>query len=578
MGFLVNKNDFLVFAEEENNISIINSLESSWSILIVDDDDEVHTVTKLALHDFTFDNKSLNLVSAYSEKEAKEKLLENNDFAFILLDIVMESNDAGLKIIDYIRNELNNHLIRIIIRTGQPGYAPELEIINLYDINDYKEKTELTSTKLYTTTRTALSQYKQLSELENKKDEIYHNLITDSITNLYSRAKLYTDLNKLDKIGLILIDIDSFSTINNAYGYSVGDTILISIANILKKEIPETNYIYRIESDNFILLFQNRNDEYLLNIALRIKNILVKNPFKIEDLTLFINISIGIANYPNDHLLQKSEMAINASREKQDNKIEFYSENLDSIKTINNNLFWSKKLTKAIDSNNLVAYFQPIVDCKTKKIVKYETLARLIFEDIVYTPIHFLGAARNAGLLTKITKIVFEQACKIFSKNELEFSVNITDHDLMDKNFTHTLMEYCEKYKIKTTRVSLEILEEASISKNIQAINSLKELKKLGFLLSIDDFGVEYSNFSQLKHLDIDIVKIDGSFIKDINTNKNSQYITESILLYTKHIEVKTIAEFVHSEEIFNEINNLGIDYAQGYFFGKPKISLVEND
>ena len=148
----------------------------------------------------------------------------------------------------------------------------------------------------------------------------------------------------------------------------------------------------------------------------------------------------------------------------------------------------------------------------------------------------------------------------------------------MDKNFTHTLMEYCEKYKIKTTRVSLEILEEASISKNIQAINSLKELKKLGFLLSIDDFGVEYSNFSQLKHLDIDIVKIDGSFIKDINTNKNSQYITESILLYTKYIEVKTIAEFVHSEEIFNEINNLGIDYAQGYFFGKPKISLVEND
>ncbi len=573
----MDKNDDLVFIEEDD-ANIINSLESFWSILIVDDDEEVHTVTKLALNNFIYDDKRLNLVSAYNEKEAKKILLENSDFAFILLDIVMDSNDSGFKIIDYIRNELENKLIRIIIRTGQPGYAPELEIINLYDINDYKEKTELTATKLYTTTRTTLSQYKQLSELENKKNEIYYNLTTDSITNLYSRAKLYNDLNELNEVGLILIDIDSFSTINNAYGYSVGDIILITIANILQKEIIETKLIYRIESDNFILLFQNKDDKYLLNIALRIKSILSDYPFKIEDLTLFLNVSIGIANYPNDNLLQKSEMAINASREKQDDKIEFYSENLESIKTINNNLFWSKKLTKAINSNNLIAYFQPIVDCKTKKIVKYETLVRLIFENTIYSPIDFLGAARNAGLLTKITKIVFEQACNTFSKNNLEFSVNITDHDLMQKNFTDTLINYCKKYNINTNRVSLEILEESSIGKNVQANKNLKELRKLGFLLSIDDFGVEYSNFSQLKHLDIDSVKIDGSFIKDINTNKNSQYITESILLYTKQIKVKTVAEFVHSKEVFDEINRLGIDYAQGYFFGKPQKDLVEYD
>lgn len=578
MDLILNTNDDLVFAKEENNENIINSVKSFWSILIVDDDEEVHAVTKLALNDFEFDNKQLNLVSAYNEKQAKEILFENNDFAFILLDIVMDSNDSGLKIIDYIRNELKNNLIRIIIRTGQPGYAPELEIINLYDINDYKEKTELTATKLYTTTRTALSQYKQLSELENKKNEIYYNLITDSITNLYSRSKLYSDLKELDNVGLILIDIDSFSTINNAYGYNVGDKILINIAHILQKKIDETNLIYRIESDNFILLFQNKSDEYLLHIAIKIKNLFSKYPFVIDDLAIFINISIGIANYPNENLLQKSEMAINASREKQDNKIEFYSENLDCIKTINNNIFWSKEITKAINSNNLVAYFQPIVDCQTKKIVKYETLTRLIFQDKVYSPIEFLGAARSAGLLTQITIIIFEQACKTFSKNELEFSVNITDHDLMNKNFTLILKKYCEEYHINTNRISLEILEEASISKNVQAKKNLKELKKLGFLLSIDDFGVEYSNFSQLKYLDIDSVKIDGSFIKDININANSQYITESILLYTKYLKVKTVAEFVHSEEIFNQIKDLGIDYAQGYFFGKPQKDLIRND
>lgn len=564
--------DKLVFANEDTNEN--NNKKPAWPILIIDDDHEVHAVTKLALHDFEFENKQLELVSAYSAKEAKEILSKNDNFSFILLDIVMESNDAGLKVVDYIRNELNNKLIRIIIRTGQPGFAPEEEIINQYDINDYKEKTELTTTKLYTTARTALSQYKQLTELENKKNELYKNLIMDSITNLYSRTKLYSDLEELENVGLILLDIDSFSTINNAYGYSVGDTILKKVAKILQSSNLDTTFIYRIESDNFILLFQNKTNKYLFETSLKIKETLCSKYFNIDELSLYINVSIGIANYPDDNLLQKSEIAVYASREKQDNKIEFYSEELEAIKIINNNLLWSKRLSKAIESNKVIAYFQPIVECKTQKIVKYETLVRLVFEDIVYSPIHFLGAARNAGLLTKITKIVFEQACKIFSTNELDFSVNITDHDLMEKDLVNTLFNYCKQYNINTKRVSLEILEEESISKNIQAQKSLRDLKDVGFSLSIDDFGVEYSNFSQLKSLDIDSVKIDGSFIKDITSNKYSKYVTQSILFYTKKIDIKTVAEYVHSKEIFDEINNLGIDYAQGYYFGKPEETL----
>lgn len=572
----MDNNNNLIFADE-NELKNEND-NSSWSVLIVDDDYEVHAVTKLALHDFKFDNKKLNLVSAYSGEEAKDILSNNSDFSFVILDIVMESNDAGLKVVNFIRNELNNKLIRIIIRTGQPGYAPEEEIINKYDINDYKEKTELTTTKLYTTTRTALCQYKQLSELEHKKDELYQNLITDPITNLYSREKLYKDLKKEKNLGLILVDIDSFSTINNAYGYPVGDEILKEVAKILKQSNFNTSSIYRVESDNFVLLFEDKSDEFLLNIALEIKNQLSTHHFIIDELTLLINVSIGIANYPNNNLLQKSEIAVYASRQKQDNKIEFYSEELNAIKIINNNLLWSKRLTKAIDMDNIIAYFQPIVEIKTEKIVKYETLVRLVYEDIAYSPFHFLGAARNAGLLTKITKIVFEQACKKFENNNFDFSVNLTDHDLMEKDLANSLLNYCNKYNIQTNRVSIEILEEESISTNIQAIKNLNNLRELGFQLSVDDFGVEYSNFSQLKSLKVDSVKIDGSFIKDIHTNKNSRYITESILSYTKNINVKTIAEFVHSKDVYEEVKRLEIDYAQGYYFGEPKKNLIDNE
>ena len=568
-------NDELIFAFEDTDIPTEQIQNNYWSILVVDDDKEVHAVTRLALNNFEYDNKKLNLLSAYSAKEAKLLLAENSDFAVVLLDVVMESNEAGFEVVNHIRNTLENRLMRIIIRTGQPGHAPEQEVINQYDINDYKEKTELTITKLYTTTRTALSQYKQLTELENKKNEIYENMIRDSVTNLYSRTKLYSDLNELDKVGLILLDIDSFSTINNSYGYDVGDTILIEIANLLRDNLKDNELIYRIESDKFILLFQDKTDDYLEQLALDIKKIFFKHHFEINGMTINLDISMGIVNYPQDNLLQKSEIAINASREKQDNKIEFYSEKIDAIKTINNNLLWSKRLSDAINLDNIIAYYQPIVDCKTEKIVKYEALARLSYEGEIYSPFHFLGAARNAGLLTKITKAIFRQACQTFSNNDYYFSVNITNHDLMDKNFSNTLLAYCEEFKVNPSRISIEILEDANVSKNIQAKNTLKELKTSGFLLSIDDFGVEYSNFSQISSLEIDSIKIDGSFIKDITTNKNYEYITESIVRFTKYINVKTVAEFVHSKEVFEKIKELDIDYAQGYYFGKPERELV---
>lgn len=567
-------NDDLIFADEDDVLEI-NNQSSYWNILIVDDDKEVHAVTKLALNDFVFENRKLRMESAYSGREAKEILAKSPQFAVIFLDVVMESNDAGLDVVNFIRKNLDNKITRIIIRTGQPGYAPEQNIINEYDINDYKEKTELTISKLYTSTRTALAQYKQISDLEEKKNEIYENMIKDSITSLYSRNKLYSDLGNLDFVGLLLVDVDSFSTINNAYGYDVGDKVLIDIANLLKGEIKDCEHIYRIESDKFILLFQNRNDSFLEEVALNIKNVFKNHHFEIDGMTINLDISIGIANYPNNNLLQKSEMAINASREKQDNKIEFYSENIDAIKTINNNLLWSRRLSSAITSDNIIAYYQPIVCCKTEKIVKYEALARLKYNGEVFAPFHFLGAARNAGLLTKITKAIFRQCCQTFANNDLEFSVNITNHDLMDKSFAQTILGYCEEFNVNPSRISIEILEDASVSKNTQAKNTLKELKDFGFLLSIDDFGVEYSNFSQLSSLEVDNIKIDGSFIKDILDNKNSEYITESIVRFTKYIDVKTVGEFVESREIFEKIKALGVDYAQGYYFGKPERELV---
>ncbi|WP_158770332.1 response regulator [Paraglaciecola sp. L1A13] len=160
-------NDELVFAEDSDEDEV--QYKGSWKILIVDDEPEIHTVTKLALNDFEFQNKNLTFISAYSGEQAREILLNNHDIAVVLLDVVMETDDAGLKIADFIRNEAKNHFIRIILRTGQPGQAPERDVIINYDINDYKSKTELTAQKLFTVVIAALRSYRDIVAINENR-------------------------------------------------------------------------------------------------------------------------------------------------------------------------------------------------------------------------------------------------------------------------------------------------------------------------------------------------------------------------------------------------------------------------
>ena len=165
-------NDVLQFVSEDLNTGNDVSNHESWKIIIADDDEEVHAVTVLALSEFTFKEHPLNILSAYSAEETKKLILENPDTSVILLDVVMENHDSGLQLVKFIREKAENNLVRIILRTGQPGYAPELAIISEYDINDYKEKTELTSSKLVTTLISSIRNYDDLKRIEENRQSL----------------------------------------------------------------------------------------------------------------------------------------------------------------------------------------------------------------------------------------------------------------------------------------------------------------------------------------------------------------------------------------------------------------------
>tara|TARA_R110001592_G_scaffold61166_1_gene186320 strand:- start:274 stop:1248 length:975 start_codon:yes stop_codon:yes gene_type:complete len=185
--FDVNDGDKLQFAAEPTATLRDSGLEP-WKLLLVDDEKVVHSVTRLALEGFELAGRGLQFISAYSAEEAREQLAQHDNIALILLDVVMETDHAGLDLVHYIRRELNNKFVRIVLRTGQPGQAPELEVITQYDINDYKEKTELTRQKLFSTVYTSLCSYRDLMALENNRLGLLK--VIEASANIFERRNL----------------------------------------------------------------------------------------------------------------------------------------------------------------------------------------------------------------------------------------------------------------------------------------------------------------------------------------------------------------------------------------------------
>lgn len=563
--------EILFLPEDEQPLSD----HEPWNVLIVDDDHEVHSFTKLALRNFLYDERPLAFLSAHNTKEALEILQQTADIAVILLDVVMETETSGLELVETIRYRLKNTIARIIIRTGQPGVAPERYVIDHYDINDYKEKTELTSDRLYVTVRSALSQYKQLVELLNKKNEIYNTLITDSLTKLGNRVKLTHDLDTGKPMSLILLNIDAFSMINDVYGFDVGDELLIQFSHILLNAVDPEWKVYRLEADIYAILTCYTETQNLNTEVYRIQNTIISQSFHISGVDHRINVTMGVVEHDIGNMIQKAEIALREARKMSRNRVQLYSDKLEVIKQIEENTKWTKWLIDAFENNTIYPYFQPIIECKSGTVSKYEALVRLERDGVIYTPHHFLATARYAGLLYKMTQRVFEYTCALFASNTLSFSINITDQDLIESDFLNFIEKTRIRYGIEPERIYFEILEESSILSNPVAEKHLHQLTEMGYHLCLDDFGVQCSNFAQLGNLKLDILKIDGTYIKDIDINAKSKSITETILFFTNKIGVETVAEFVHNEQVYAIIKGLGVDYAQGYFLGEPKPYLL---
>ncbi len=470
--------------------------------------------------------------------------------------------DIDLKLIETLSREAaQKEIMRVLLILL--SLSPALYLLNLF-----RKDNSILQQKI----NEATSELKEINillqdKVANQTQELFEQFYSDALTNLPNRNKLQEDIRAPEIVAIAIVDIDDFKEVNDFFGTFVGDNILIQFSRFLKSH----HTAYRLSGDQFALLFDRT---YSIG---NIKNILEIIVGKVEEEQFFIDsqninlrLSIGLAYGDNTSLIA-ADIALHQAKINK-TTIAIYNEDEKIKSHFQHNLNMANTIKKAITNSKIICHFQPIASFSDGKIEKYETLVRIINENnkIIY-PLEFLELAKKTKHYPYITREVVRQACEIFSKRTEQFSINLSSSDIADYGIVDFILKTITETKT-AERVTFEILESEGIE-NFEVVSSFIEaIKELGGRIAIDDFGSGYSSFENILKLNIDYIKIDGSLIRNIDTNIRHSIVVETIVDFSHKIGAKTIAEYVWNEDIYNKSKILGIDYAQGYFIGKPDI------
>ena len=407
-------------------------------------------------------------------------------------------------------------------------------------------------------------------ELQRKNEELYTRLFTDELTSLKNRKAFFKDIQSLQNPIVIIVDIDSFRTVNDLYGEYIGNIVLVSVARLLEDMIKESGCnIYRTGSDEFILLKESVFDkEKCLQTIKSIIEKIKSNPVYSSkfDIKIRISVTIGVSFEKTD-TFAKADMALKKAKA---DKIEYliYDDSCNLENEYKNDIKWTSIIEKSLKNDTIVPYYQPIVD-RDGNILKYESLMRIAEENEVYAPFYFLDIAKKIKLYPYLEKTMLVKVFKKVKETNTVISVNLAIEDILNVDFVDFITKELIENKIASL-IIFEILESESIEDYGKVSSFIARVKELGSKIAIDDFGSGYSNFAHLLKLNPDYIKLDGSFIKNIDSDENSYLITKTIVDFAHTLNIKTIAEFVHSKEVFDVVKSLGVDEFQGYYFSQP--------
>jgi diguanylate cyclase (GGDEF)-like protein len=381
------------------------------------------------------------------------------------------------------------------------------------------------------------------------------------------------------KIGVVLLDLDNFKHVNDAFGHSAGDQLLLLVAERLLNNIHETDALSRIDSDKFVLLLNDIPDNGRLSA--RIQNIIniFTQPFEVETNIIDTTASIGISIFPNDGsewnmLLKKANIALGHAKDNGRNIYQFFTEqmNLD----IQEQMELQGQLHSALKNQELMLYYQAQVSMADHSITGFEALLRWQHpQKGMIPPAKFIPLAERSGLIIPIGEWVLNEACrqaKVWLDNgyPLVIAVNLSSIQFKRGNLLETIADALKNTGLPAHMLELELTESILLENVDSVMNNIQNLKNIGVKLSIDDFGTGYSSLSYLKRLAIDKLKIDQSFITDLATNSDDKVIVDTIIQLGHSLQLTVIAEGVENTEQLALLKKYGCNEAQGYYFSRP--------
>lgn len=441
---------------------------------------------------------------------------------------------------------------------------------------------------------------------EELKWQVNHDSLTKLLNRKYLEDSLEEELNRLsrsdDLSALLYIDLDRFKYINDTIGHTAGDQLLVELSDLLHTRLRRSDLLARIGGDEFGVLLREVDIEKMQTLCENIHSLLSGYTFNFLGRSYKVHASIGAAiidatSKSAGEVLANADIACAIAKSKGRNQTHIYSAEQDEKASMDMELGWSVRLQQALDNDQFVLHYQPIIDLASIEIESldvdadncwdqiqnfrqpdemqiYEVLLRLKGSngDLI-SPTAFLPTAERFNLMPRIDAWVVKNALEVLNRlnnRNIQFSINLSGQSLHTETLVNLLRDSIEQSQLDTQQILLEITESCAIYDNKSAKCFIRDIMQLGCSFALDDFGSGYSSFAYLKNLPVDVIKIDGTFIKDMLNDPMDMAIVTSINNIAHSLGKKTIAEFVENLEILKQLKAIGLDYVQGNYISLP--------
>ena len=429
---------------------------------------------------------------------------------------------------------------------------------------------------------------RDISERKRLETKIRFQATHDALTGLANRMLLQDRLHQAiaqaartsKSVWVVFIDLDRFKLINDSLGHKAGDIFLTAISERLQTIVRDSDTVARLGGDEFVLVLPEFGDHKLsANTLKRIMQV-VSQAIPIGEKEFTLNCSLGVAVYPNDgnnstQLIERADMAMYRAKETGRNNFQFFTEEMNE--KLLERLMLEEAMRKAVERGEFVLYYQPQVDFRTGRVVGAEALIRWKHPELgLVPPAKFIPLAEETGLIVPIGQWVIRAACEQNMAWEragygaLRIAVNLSARQFAQPNLALSIASTLTKAGLEPERLEIELTEGLVMTDVENAIEILRDLKALGLQLSIDDFGTGYSSLSYLKRFPIDILKIDQSFVSDIENSPDDATIVLSIISLAHNLRMRVIAEGVETQKQLEYLREHGCDEMQGYYFSRP--------